>query len=467
MRSAIFLSAVIGIVLFIGSFSGMAQNVPQQLEQQSLATMDLSNIKIDQLTDEQIRSYIQRAEQTGLTQMEIEAALIARGLPQSELLKLKQRINALTTGKRETGRGIGEVRTRQEKPQGDFIDVLKEDPDEKRIAELQQKIFGFSLFSTERLTFDPSLNIPTPKNYQLGPGDEVIIDIWGASEQTYQQEISPDGYILIPNLGPIYLNGLSIDRATDRIKTRLTKIYSGLDPKNGSNPNTFMQVSLGQIRTIKVTVVGEVRTPGTYDVSALASVFNALYLSGGPTINGSFRQIELIRNNRVFTVLDVYDFLVEGVQKNNIQLEDQDIIRIRPFINRIEVVGEVKREGIYETLDGESFEDLIRFARGFTENAYKALIKVKRNTPKERRIEDVAMGEFDRTFPTNGDFVIVNSILDRYENRVQIAGAVFREGEYTIRIGDPDRNIQKTFSGMTAQSEEKDETLKVDFTEQL
>ncbi len=452
MRYIKYLSIVFLTVILSQPMDIIAQNIPQQPTPQSLATMDLSTIKVDDLTDAQIRSYMQRAQESGLTEEEIEVALIARGLPQSELLKLKQRMSALASGQRETGRGIPEVRTRQAKPQGDFIDVLKENPEEKRIEEYQKKIFGFSLFNTDRLTFDPSLNIPTPQNYQLGSGDEVIIDIWGASEQTYQQVITPDGYILIPNLGPIYLNGLDVDRASERIKARLSKIYSGLKPPDGSNPNTFMQVSLGQVRTIKITVVGEVRTPGTYDISALATMFNALYLSGGPTMNGSFREIELIRNNQVFAVLDVYDFLVASLQKNNVQLADQDIIRIQPFRNRIEVVGEVKRQGIYETLEGETFEELIQFAGGFTENAYKALIKVKRNTPKERRIVDIRMNEFDTSYPQNGDYVIVNSILDRYENRVQIAGAVFREGEYELTEGLSVLKLIEKAEGLTGDA---------------
>jgi protein involved in polysaccharide export with SLBB domain len=455
MRYIYFLSffTVINLLIFQDLSGQVPQNLPQQVGSQNLATLDLSSIKVDQLTDEQIRTYWERAQGTGLSQTEIEAALLARGMPQSELLKLKQRINALTSGRQETGRGFSEIRTRQETlPQEDFIDILKEDPEEKRIDEFQKKIFGFSLFRTDRLSFDPSLNIPTPKNYQLGPGDEVIIDIWGASEQTYQQTISPDGYILIPNLGPVYLSGLQVDRASERIKSRLSKIYSGLDPQDGSRPNTYLQVSLGQVRTIKVTVVGEVSTPGTYDVSSLATVFNALYLSGGPTMIGSFRQIELIRNNEVFTVLDVYDFLVRGIQRNNVQLEDQDIIRIQPFRNRIEIIGEVKREGIYETLENETFDDLISFAGGFTENAYKARIKVKRNTAVERRIEDIKMADFENTHPRNGDYVIVNSILDRFENRVQIAGAVFREGEYQLEKGLTVLKLIEKAEGLTGDA---------------
>jgi protein involved in polysaccharide export with SLBB domain len=454
MRYIYFLSFfIINILLFQDLSGQVPQNMPQQIEPQTLANMDLTYIKVDQLTDAQIRAYWQRAQKSGLTQEEIETALLARGLSQTELMKLKQRINAIASGQFDTGRGFNEVRTRQDNTQrGDFIDILKEDPEEKIISEYQKKIFGFSLFRREYLTFDPSLNIPTPKNYQLGPGDEVIIDIWGASEQTYQQTITPDGYIMISNLGPLYLNGLSIDRATERLKSRLSKIYSWIQPQDGSRPNTFMQVSLGQVRTIKVTIIGEVETPGTYDISSLATVFNALYLSGGPTVNGSFRQIELIRNNEVHVVLDVYDFLVRGIQKNNILLADQDILRIQPFLNRVEIVGEVKREGIYETLENETFEDLIRFAGGFTENAYKALIKVRRNTSTEKRIMDVRLENFPNSIPLNGDYVIVNSILDRYENRVQIAGAVFREGEYQLTDGMTVLELIEKAEGLTGDA---------------
>jgi len=422
------------ILIFIISISHPvhSQDIPE-ISQQNLMSMDLSAIRVDQLTDAQIRSYMQRIEDSGLSETEIEAALLSRGLPQSELILLKERINALTTGRKDVGTGFEKVRTRQAPPPtGDLFEALKTDAEAEKILEMEKKVFGYSLFNSPYLTFDPSLNIPTPKNYQIGPGDEIIIDVWGASEQTYQQIVSPDGYIIIQNLGPIYLNGLMIDRATERIKSRLSKIYSGLAPEDGRSPNTFAQVSLGQVRTIKVTVIGEVRTPGTYDVSALATVFNALYLSGGPTVNGSFREIELIRNNKVFKVLDIYDFLVRGIQKNNVQLEDLDIIRIKPFENRVEVVGEIKREGIYEVKNGESFADLIEFVGGFSENAYQGIIKVRRNTGKEKRLLDVTQEKLSLTQPQNGDYVLVNGILERFENRVQIVGAVFREGEYEL-----------------------------------
>jgi protein involved in polysaccharide export with SLBB domain len=373
-----FLFLALAFTTSINSFV-YSQDIPE-INQQNLMSLDLSTIRIEQLSDAQIQSYLQRIEESGLSETEIETALLSRGLPQSELMLLKERINGLTTGRKDTGSGFGKVRTRQSPPpQGDFFDALKTDFEEEKLLEIEKKVFGYALFNSPNLTFDPSLNIPTPKNYQVGPGDEIIIDVWGASEQTYQQVVSPDGYIIIPNLGPIYLNGLTIERATSRIKSRLSKIYSGLAPSDGRSPNTFAQVSLGQVRTIKVTVIGEVRTPGTYDVSALATVFNALYFSGG-----------------------------------------------------VEVVGEVKREGIYEAKKGESFSDLIEFVGGFSENAYQGIIKVTRNTGTEKKLLDVTKDNLSLVQPENGDIVLINGILNRFENRVQIVGAVFREGEYEL-----------------------------------
>jgi protein involved in polysaccharide export with SLBB domain len=422
--------------IFVIGFSilnpGQSQEIPE-ISQQNLMSLDLSTLRVDQLTDNQIRSYLNRIDQSGLSEEEIEAALLSRGLPESELLLLKERINGIRTGKQDTGTGFNQIRTRQAPAkEGDLFDAFFVDTEAEKILEIEKKVFGYELFNSPNLTFDPSLNIPTPTNYQIGPGDEIIIDVWGASEQTYQQVVSPEGYIIIQNLGPIYLAGLTMNKASLRIKSRLSQIYSGLSSVDGREPNTFAQVSLGQLRTIKVTVIGEVRTPGTYDVSALATIFNALYMSGGPTINGSFREIELIRNNKVYKVLDIYDFLVRGIQKNNIQLEDQDIIRIKPFKNRVEFSGEIKREGFYEAVEGETFADLIQFAGGFSENAYKGIVKVRRNTGKEKRLIDVTFENLDLSQPENGDYVLINGILDRYENRVQIVGAVFREGEFEL-----------------------------------
>jgi hypothetical protein len=241
--------------IFVIGFSilnpGQSQEIPE-ISQQNLMSLDLSTLRVDQLTDNQIRSYLNRIDQSGLSEEEIEAALLSRGLPESELLLLKERINGIRTGKQDTGTGFNQIRTRQAPAkEGDLFDAFFVDTEAEKILEIEKKVFGYELFNSPNLTFDPSLNIPTPTNYQIGPGDEIIIDVWGASEQTYQQVVSPEGYIIIQNLGPIYLAGLTMNKASLRIKSRLSQIYSGLSSVDGREPNTFAQVSLGQLRTIK------------------------------------------------------------------------------------------------------------------------------------------------------------------------------------------------------------------------
>ena len=430
------------MILVISNISLFAQQKTNQSSNQqqlqNISPSQLSTINVDNLSDGQIRTYMDRAEQSGMSLDDLEMALKSKGMPQSEIDKLRNRIDQIKSNTPQGGgTGFNRVRTKESTPitEENVINTLTEEymtREEKELKEKQSKIFGYDLFNNQNLTFEPSLNIPTPKDYQLGPGDEVIIDVWGASEQTYQVTISPDGFIKIPNLGPIYLNGLTIEDATQRINNRLSEIYAGIKSRNGSPPNTFTQISLGQVRTITVHVIGEAQSPGTYHVSSLATVANVLYLANGPNINGSLRDIEIIRNHVVIASVDIYDFLLKGVLKNNMRLEDRDIIRFKPYLNRIEVQGEVKKEGIYETKDNETYEDLLSFTGGFTENAYTKLIKVSRNDGDEKIFLDLTKPELKTTHPKNGDEVTVQGILDRYANRVQIRGAVFREGEYQL-----------------------------------
>jgi protein involved in polysaccharide export with SLBB domain len=419
-------------ITFILAISLSVTNIVLSQTQQDLASADLSKVKVEQIPDAQLRRFMQEAQNRGLTQQEIEIALRTRGMPSSEIEKLKNRLYTLQTGAGVTG-GLQESRLREEAEQEALFEGLMPAEEDEEIIE--SRVFGMNLFQSKYLTFEPSMNIPTPKDYQIGPGDEMIIDIWGASEQTYQQTVSPDGYIKIPNLGPIYLSGLSVERASARIKSRLTKIYSGLKPPDGSAPNTFAQISLGQLRSIKVAVIGEVMNPGVYTVSSLATIFNALYLAGGPNEVGSLRQIELIREGKVVANLDLYDAVIKGREQKSNRLYDQDRIRVSPYISRVEINGEVKREGIYEMKEGETFNDLITFTGGFTENAYKATIKVKRNTEQERIIQDFDRETFFKTEAVNGDYVFIESILNRFTNRVQISGAVFRPGEFELMDG--------------------------------
>ncbi len=409
---------------------------PEQLNQlQNMTPAQLSTFNADDLTDEQIQMFVDRFEQSGMSEAEVELALKSRGMPEAQIDKLKQRMAKLKQTPKKTGTGLDRTRTRETPPvqADDLVKTLTDDLDDMlddQEKERVKRVFGFRLFNSETLTFEPNLNVPTPKDYILGPGDEVIIDVWGSSEQTYQEIITPDGYIKIPNLGPIYLSGLTIERADERIQTKLSTIYAGL-----TNGTTHAQTSLGQLRTIKVHVIGEANRPGSYNISSLATVAHVLYLSGGPNYQGSMRNIEVIRDNKQFVSVDIYDFLMNGVMGNNVSLKDGDIIRIRPYVNRIEVTGEVKREGIYETIENESFARLIDYAGGFTENAYTKIIKVKRNEHGDRSFADMAFDKLGSESTRNGDQVFVQGILQRFQNRVQIKGAVFREGEFELTDG--------------------------------
>jgi protein involved in polysaccharide export with SLBB domain len=427
-------------VLFASAYLALAQNQQQLNQLQNMSAAQLSAFNVDDLSDAQISNFLSQLEQSGYSQAEVELALKTRGMPQAQIDKLKQRMAKLQTSGVKPGTSFDRLRTREsvEVKEDDLVKMLTDDYEdilEREEQEKHKRVFGYKLFNSETLTFEPNMNIPTPKDYLLGPGDEVIIDVWGASEQTYQEIISPDGYIKIANLGPIYLNGLSIERATERIIGRLTQIYSGLSARQGASPNTFAQVSLGQIRTITVHVIGEARRPGSFNVSSLSSVAHVLYLSGGPNYYGSMRQIDIIRDNKVSATVDIYDFLINGVLENNLTLKDGDIVRIKPYINRIEVTGEVKREGIYETVEGESFARLIEYAGGFTENAYTKMIKARRNKGGEKVFADIPQDQLSEIKTANGDQVMVQGILERYSNRVQIKGAVFREGEFELSDG--------------------------------
>jgi protein involved in polysaccharide export with SLBB domain len=297
---------------------------------------------------------------------------------------------------------------------------------------LDKKVFGANLFQTELLTFEPDMRIATPKNYQLGPDDELNIAIFGDVLDNFKVKVSPEGTVKILNIAPIYVNGLTIEVASERIISRLRQLYQGLNkPGSGSSA----QVTLGNVRSIKVTLTGEITYPGTYTVSSLATVFNALYVAGGPSKNGSFRTIRVVRGNKVVRTLDLYDFLLRADQTNNIHLNDQDVIRVGDYENRVELIGEVKRPMIYEMVKGETFKDLLRFAGGFTEKAYTYTINVRRNTSREIRLMNITQDKVESFLPNNGDVYTIGTIIERFENKVEVEGAIFRPGIYAIEAG--------------------------------
>lgn len=425
---------------------------------QTLPMQDLSGVKVDQLSDAQVREFVIQAQESGLSATQLEQAAQQRGMPRAEINKLRQRIDKLglqgasaqdsgATGLGSAGRGMGGA---TEFSRGFTSDSMDENSPQARanrlsltFRHLKPRIFGEELFNNPDLTFAPDLNLPTPAGYQLGPGDELNIDIFGYSDVTHRVRVSPDGYIRIPNLGPIQVNGLTIDDARKLIRAELTTIYGSI--RSGE---TSVQITLSNIRSIQVTIIGEANLPGTYTISSLATAFNALYASGGPNESGSFRDIEVIRNNEVIAQIDIYDFLLHGNNSANVRLQDQDVIKVNPYEKRVRIKGEVKRPAIFEALPGETLANLLEFAGGFTQDAYTGRIVVVRNADGQKSIADVANEEFDSFELQLGDVFTVDRILNRYTNRVRISGAVFRPGVYALEPGITLRQLIEKAAGL-------------------
>lgn len=412
----------------------------KQVDAQSINQQNFSNVRVDDLTDDQIRQIIKQIQSSGLPESQLEQIAAARGMQPSEISKLRARVTAVNAKSSATGAGDATLKgkdgSRSRSFEGEVSNIASSDgrktetEADAALQSLKSKIFGKELFANAATTFEPNLRLATPLNYVIGTADQLLIDIYGYSEVSYSLTVTPEGTINIPFAGITQVGGLTVEAATARIKNKLSGIYSGLN-----TGNTKLSVTIGNIRSIKVILTGEVMKPGTYTLPSLATLFNALYSSGGPTDNGSFRNIEVIRNGRKIATLDVYDFLLRGDLKNNIRLQDQDIIRVPVYQKRVEIVGEVKRPAVFELKDKEDFNDLLNFAGGFTERAYKARVKVLGNTDTEQKIADVVASDFASYMPKSGDKYFVNEILDRFENRVTIEGAVFRPGQYELEPG--------------------------------
>lgn len=416
------------LIMFLSiSLPVLAQTTPQ----------NLSNVRVDELSDAQVRAFMRQLQATGLSDAELEQVAQAKGMKPEEVQKLRQRVEKL---KREDAQKEGtntpnpnqSADGRQLNFEKDTIGVIRnpETEAEKALMELRSKIFGADLFRNSNLTFEPNLSMATPQNYVIGPNDALLIDLSGNSQASYNLKVSPEGTINVEYVGIIPVAGLTVEAATARIRSRMMSVYPGL-----AGGSVRLNIAIGNIRSIKVILTGEVVKPGTYTLPSLATAFNALYSSGGPTENGSFRAIEIIRGGKVVAVLDLYDFLLRGDLKTNLRLQDQDILRIPVYKSRVEVVGEVKRPGIFELIKNESLSSLLQFAGDFTENAYKARVKVLKNTDTERQIADITPDRYSSYIPATGDKFFVDRILERFANRVSILGAVFRPGQYQLDPG--------------------------------
>lgn len=364
---------------------------------------------------------IDKARQAGMTEEQIQKE-IEKYIGQSQTNILQPQTKQQTEQETETNE-------RMPLPEDEIPPVELQREDNKSDKNPEEMVFGRDIFSDKNLTFEPDLNIPTPKNYQLAAGDEVLIHVWGDSEMNLQRTISPDGTIFVPDLGPIALSGLTIEEAQERIRRQLGRIMETID---GHDPNTYVSVSLGQIRSIKVNIVGEAEVPGTYTLTSLATLFNALYAAGGVNDIGSLRSIKVYRNSRQVADLDVYKYLLYGEYETNIRLEDNDMIMIGPYDLLVTARGKIKRNRIFELKKGETLSQLLDMAGGFTGDAYTKDVTVKRKSGSGYRIATVTEDQFSTFTFHDGDSLLVDSVVAFYENRLTITGAVWRPGEYEL-----------------------------------
>lgn len=386
------------------------------------------------MTDQQVINYIKQQKSAGKSDQEIGKELMAKGVTPEQAQRIKARIESGETSEQTvTTQGVGAARSeRRHDASNDLSSDVMMDVDRAvdegakgKVAARQ--IYGHKVFNSRALTFEPSDNLATPQNYRLGPGDEVIIDIWGTSEDHLRQTISPEGSIMISQIGPVYLNGMTISDANKHIKNQFSRKYAGMD-----DAETDIQVTLGQIRTIQVDILGEVATPGTFRMSPFSSVFHALYLAGGINDIGTLRNIQVLRNGKKIAGVDIYEYLFNGKTDGNIRLQEGDVIIVPPYEQLVSIDGNVKRPMYYELKPNETLSTIIEYAGGFTSDAYEGIVRLARQSGTENELFNIDRGEFQSYRLQDGDIITVGTILDRYTNRVELKGAVYRPGLFAI-----------------------------------
>ncbi|WP_395074249.1 SLBB domain-containing protein [Flavobacterium sp.] len=394
------------------------------IAQDILRGNDLSSVKVDNLSEADISKIKAQLQTQNITIDQAQPMALAKGMSLSEFNKLKSRLANPTSNQQNTKNPIKE---NDKEANGDR--VQEKVYNNKVKDSLNALIFGSELFDNPTLNFEPDLKLATPFNYILGPGDELQISVYGVQEFNASIPVSVEGKITIQYVGQIPVSGMTIEAATQKIKSAIARVYSTVN-----SGQSQVSVTLSRIRTIKITLVGS-KQPGNYNLSSLATVYNALHLGGGPNKNGSYRNIQLIRNNKIIRNIDVYRFLVNGDQSDNIGLKENDVIKIPANNQKVILDGEVNRPGIFEMKKGESFNDLLNFASGFNEFAYTQSVSVIQKTGKEFKVDDVKSSQFDTYKPSNGDVFKVSKILNRFENRIEVLGSVFRPDIYSFYQG--------------------------------
>lgn len=391
------------------------------------------------MTDQQVLEYVKTAMAAGKSQNTIATELIKRGVNRAQVLRVKKLYEANTEKKEDdkvTDTATGESRAHTVAKQ---FDTAQEQDEQNSVMEdrmlqvedtiTENKVFGQDIFRNKQLNFAPSENLATPKNYKLGPGDEVIVDIFGANQSTLRSTISPEGSINIDILGPVYLNGMTIEEANNFLKKKLSAIYAGIKREGES---TDIRLSLGQIRSIQINVMGDVTHPGTYNLSSFSTVFHALYTAGGVKEPGTLRNIIVNRNGKTVANVDVYDFLINGNRSGDIRLEEGDVILVPSYKTMVKASGKLKRPMFFELKEGETLASLLNYAGGFAQGAYTNNITVIRQNGKEYEVCTVDEMDFKTFTMQNSDEVEVGEMVLRFKNRISIKGAVYRSGVYQL-----------------------------------
>ena len=416
-----------------------------------------------QMSDEAVVSYVKSSVKSGMSQQQIASQLLSKGVTKEQLKRIREQYKDTNLQSKEDVQQVKDVRRTVADDSKLYVETMKDQKtrvpkavakdsklydesieDEESIEDDEQlgdgdesfpykenEIFGRKIFKGANVTFEPSLNMATPADYRLGPGDEVVIDVYGASESHIAQKISPEGYINIPSVGPVNLNGLTLKAAKERIYAKLSKIYSGMQSSN-LDVSTDVKVTIGEIRTIQVNILGEISKPGTYALSSFSTVFHALYKANGVNKIGSLRNIQVIRGDKVAATVDVYEYLMKGKSSDDIRLQEGDLIIVRPFKTIVKITGKVKRPMCYELKEGETLADLINYAGGFNGDAYYGELTIDRSIGVEKRVFTIPQEQFATFAMMDADKVDVGSSVQLYANKIEIKGALYRPGVFEL-----------------------------------
>lgn len=393
-----------------------------------LASFSLS---VFALSDKEVIEFIKQQTAAGKTEQQIGKELMAKGVTPQQAERIKAQYNSSDNESSVKSSLNQPSNIGRDENTSTYLknEISSYEPGAAAQAETQPErmIYGHNVFNSRALTFEPNENMATPQNYRLGPGDEVVIDIWGASEDHIRQVISPEGSIMISQLGPVYLNGLTINDAGKHIRKSFAQKYAGV-----SDAETDIQVTLGKVRTIQVNLMGEVTTPGTYMLSPFSSVFHALYRAGGINDIGSMRNIQVLRNGKKVAGIDIYDYLFEGKTDGNIRLQEGDVIIVPPYGTLVDIEGNVRRPMYYELKPGETVKNILDYAGGFTSEAFADMISLARQSGSENELYNISKEQYPSYILQDGDVLTVGTILNRISNKVELQGAVFRPGTYAI-----------------------------------